>query len=114
MRKNRLIKNKEFLVVLSKCKPKLRKALLSGCSKEAMYAIIECILNVCNGNVYINKQDFDKLRPFNKTFKKLIDPKVELSNKKKIIIQKGGFLEVLIPSIISGIASIVSSAIASN
>jgi hypothetical protein len=114
MKQNRLVKNKEFLVLLSKSKPKLRKALLSGCNKESIYSIIECILNVCNGNVHINSDEFNKLKPYNKTFKKLIDRKVDLNQKKNIIIQKGGFLEVLIPAIISGIASIISSAIANN
>lgn len=114
MRSNRLIKNKDFLLLLSKCKPKLRKALITGSSKEALYAVLECVLNVCNGNVHINSDEFNKLKPFNRTFKKLIDKKVDLGQKRKIIVQKGGFLQVLIPAIISGLASIISSAISSN
>ena len=114
MKPNRLVKNKEFLVLLSKCKPKLRKALVSGSDKEALYAILECVLNVCNGNVHINSDDFMKLKPYNRTFKKLIDKKIDIGQKRKIIIQKGGFLQVLIPAIISGLASIISSAISTN
>lgn len=114
MKSNRLKNNKEFLILLSKCKPKLRKALVSGATKESIYAIIECILNVCNGNVNINQEDYQKIKPFNKTFKKLVDKGVDLKQKRKIIIQKGGFLQVHIPAIISGIASIISSAISNN
>ena len=114
MKSNRLMKNKDFLLLLSKCKPKLRKALVTSGSKESIYSIIECILNVCNGNVRINSQDFQKLKPYNKTFKKLIDKKVHIGEKKNLIIQKGGFLEVLIPAIISGLASIISSAISNS
>lgn len=114
MKSNRLTNNKEFLILLSKCKPKLRKALITGATKESIYAIIECILNVCNGNININKEEFQKLKPYNKSFKKLVDKGVDLKQKRKIIIQKGGFLQVLIPAIITGLASIISSAISSK
>ena len=99
MKPNRLVQNKDLLVLLSKSKPKMRKALVHGCSKESINSILECLLNVCNRNVNINKNDFEKLKPFNKTFKKLPDKKISLANKKNIIIQIGGFLNILIPAI---------------
>lgn len=111
MKNNRLIKNKDYLVMLSKSKPKMRKALITGSGREDIHSVLECILNVCNGNVHINSDDFKKLKPFNKTFKKLIDKKVKLPEKKKIIIQKGGFLQILIPAIVSGLATIISEVI---
>lgn len=112
--KNRFVENKEFLLALSKCKPKLRKSIVSNCSKESIFSIIECVLNVCNGNVEINKEVYEKLKPFNPTFKKLLNKKVSVDKKRHLIIQKGGFLGVLIPAIVTGLASIISAAISKN
>jgi len=40
--------------------------------------------------------------------------KSKLRNKKEILIQKGGFLQFLIPAVISGITSIISSYISNK
>lgn len=111
---NKFVNNKEFLILLAGCHKKLRNSIISNCNKEQILAVIECILNVLNGNIQIDNTTLQKLRPFNKTFKKLLDKKTGLKIKRKIIVQKGGFLQFLIPAIVSGIASIVSSVISSN
>ena len=54
-----------------------------------------------------------KIKQFKNTFRKLANKNINLKDKKKLIIQKGGFLQILIPSIISGIASIIGSWISS-
>ena len=106
--------NKELLIVLSKCQKKLRNSIIENASKDNINSICECILNVSNGNVHINQHTYKKLKPFSKTFKKLLDRKTKIKDKKQLIIQKGGFLQFLIPAIVSGIASIISSTISSN
>lgn len=111
---NRFIKNKEFLVLISKCQKKLRTSAINNCNKEHIYSIIECVLNVLNGNVNIDSETYNKLKPFNKVFTKLVDRKTNLKTKRKLIIQKGGFLQFLIPAIVSGLATIISSAISRN
>ncbi len=110
MRKeNRFIKNKEFLILLSHCNKKLRTSVIGGCSKVNIYSIIECILNVVNGNIKIKNEEYKFLKPFNRTFKKLKNEKIDIRKKRKIKIKQGGFLQFLIPAIVSGIASIISS-----
>ena len=55
------------------------------------------------------------LNPYAKHCRKILDKKLYLKAKKKILIkkgiQKGGFLQFIIPAVISGIATIVSSLI---
>ncbi len=108
---NRLIKNKEFLLLLSNCEKKIRDAVLNKCSKERILSIVECILNVINGNIQIDPESYEKLKPFNKIFKKILDKKNNFKIKRKLIVQKGGFLQFLIPAIVSGIATIISSSV---
>ena len=111
MSSNRYQKNRHYLCLLSGCKNKLKKAIVNGSSKEQIDAICECILNVCNGNIKLEEENFKKLRPYNRTFKKLLGRKLRTSDKKKIILQHGGFLPILIPAIISAIGGIISASI---
>ena len=74
------------------------------------YAVCECVLNVTNGNVTITKEDFIKLKKFNKYFKKLLK-KYSLKTKKKYLIQRGGFLQILIPALLTSLATVASSLI---
>ena len=108
---NRVSKNKNYLCLLSNCKNKLRKAIVSNSNRDQIYSVCECILNVSNGNIKLKKEDFNKLRKYRKFFKKLLIRKGSLQEKKKLLIQRGGFLQFLIPAVISGISSIVAAAI---
>jgi hypothetical protein len=65
--------------------------------------ICECVLNILNGKVKISKADYDKLKPYKKTFRKLLEKKIKLTQKKKLIIQKGGFLQIILPLITAAI-----------
>jgi len=108
---NRFSKNKNYRCLLSNCKNKLRKAIVSNSNREQIFSVCECVLNVSNGNVKLNKEDFVKLKKYKKYFKRLLDKKRSLQEKKKLLIQRGGFLQFLIPAVISGISSIVAAAI---
>jgi hypothetical protein len=108
-----LDKQKDMLCLLSKCKPAMRKAILSKDDKNLVAAICQTIHNMLEGNLSINNNDFKNLKKYKKTFRKLIE-KSKLRNKKEILIQKGGFLQFLIPAVISGITSIMSSYISNK
>ena len=87
--------------------------------KETINNIAELILNILNGNIHVSEETKNKLRPFAKTCRKFLDKKTNLKTKKNIlinkgIIQKGGFLQFLIPAIITGITSIITSIINNN
>ena len=60
-------------------------------------------MNILNGKVKISKADYDKLKPYKKTFRKLLEKKIKLTQKKKLIIQKGGFLQIILPLITAAI-----------
>ncbi len=108
----RIIKYKKLIELLPKCNKRVFNKIIKNSKKEFIYTLCECVLNVLNGNIKISKNSLEKLKPKKNILRKLIK-KSSIDNKKRII-QKGGFLEILIPSIISGIASIIGSAISNN
>lgn len=88
---------------------KQRKALLETADSKLVRHICECALNVLIGNVPLQKTQKSRLRRHANTLRKLAEPSVSLSKKKKIIVQRGGFLPALLAPIIGTLlASIIS------
>ena len=110
---HKIKKNSRLLKVISTSKKKLRDSIIKGSDKEFIYCICECVLNLMNGNLNIDKNTYYKLKPYKNTFKKLLK-KSQLKDKKRIIIQKGGFLQYLIPAVITSISTIVTELIKNN
>jgi hypothetical protein len=90
--------------------PKYRKAILAHADKRLITSLCELIYNVLKNNINISEQNRAKLLKHRKFLRELCE-KSSLKAKKKILIQKGGFLQFLIPAVIGGIAQIISSAI---
>jgi len=84
--------NYHTLQVLKTADPKLRKAIISKCNKELVHCIIECILNVLNGNIKLSGCDTRKLQKHKAALRKVSERRVPLSAKKKLIVQRGEFL----------------------
>jgi hypothetical protein len=63
----------------------------------------------------LDESELDNLKPYAKYCRKLLNKKINIKEKKKILlkkgIQRGGFLQFIIPAVISGIATIISSLI---
>jgi hypothetical protein len=112
-KKNTLKKNKDLLVALSSCKPKIRKAILQNADKDLIDAICQCVFNLLDGNINLSNTEKIKLSQYKRKLRKIIE-KSNFKTKKKILIQKGGFLQFLIPAAITGISEIISSLISKN
>jgi len=104
-----------FKYLISKyCSKENQKDIIRRAKGPLINKICECILNIINGKIKISSQDLEKLKPYKNLFRKLLVKSTGLREKKRLINQKGGFLQILIPAIISGLASIISSAISSK
>ena len=64
-------------------------------------------------NMFISEDDKKRLYKYRNTLRKIVS-KSSLKQKKKVLIQKGGFLQFIIPAAITGISSIISSLITNN
>ena len=78
-------------------------------SNYPVSALSESCANLLKGNIPIDQETFQQLQKYKKLIRKISDDKYPLEKKKKIIELKGGFLNILIPAVVSGIASILSS-----
>lgn len=109
MMSRRLRDNADFLRVLAKSNPKLRRAILKCCNTELVKTICEVTLNVLKGVVPISKQQKKRLTRYKKVLRALVDKKVSINKKKEFLNQSGGnFLPFLIPPVLSVLASLIS------
>jgi hypothetical protein len=88
----------------------MRRSIIQNAPQDLINALCECIYNLLKGNVNLNESEKQKLSSYKKAMRKILN-RISLKERKKILIQKGGFLEILLPSVISGLASIISSVI---
>jgi len=102
---NRLEKNKKFLKLLLLADRKIQKKLIQNSNKEQIYCICEIILNLLKGKIPISDDVFKLLNKEKKLLRKIVK-KSSLKNKK-YLIQKGGFLQILLPTVISALSSII-------
>jgi hypothetical protein len=103
----RVRSNYHALHVLRKARPKLRKAIVSHGDKELVKSICECVLNVLNGNVSLTACAKRKLQKHKVVLRKVADKRVPLSSKKRLIVQKGGFLLPLLTAVLPALASYI-------
>lgn len=92
-----------MLYILKDCKPKLRKALIQNADNGLITTLNEIIYNTLNGNNIIDKNTKKKLKKYKKPMRCLICPKKSILSKRKILVQKGGFLPAIITSLLSGV-----------
>jgi hypothetical protein len=68
--------------------------------------ISECILNVLNGNVALTGCVNRKLSKHRLALRRLVDKRVPLYGKKRLIVHRGGFLLLLLTAILPTLASL--------
>lgn len=100
--------NFNYLNMLAKSKKDLRRILLEKGNKCQINSICECVLNTLNGNVKLESAELKKYRRYKNAFRNLINKKNTLKKKKEILVQNGGFISTLIPTILSTFAAILS------
>lgn len=99
---------KHLLEALHLLKPKYRTALLKSCDDEEINIICECIYNVLNGKIPLEKKDKSKLGKYKDTLRKLVS-KGKQKLRKTVIIQKGGaFLPIILGAVLSALVNSLS------
>lgn len=100
---NRLKSQLHFLHVLKDAKPQARRALLASADDELVKAIVECAINTLNGNHKLTKDEKSKLKKYKNRLRALVNPKISFKSKRKLLVQKGGFIVPLLASVLSGV-----------
>jgi hypothetical protein len=79
-------------------------------STQQMKCLREIFYNLLLGNIPINRQIFDQLRPFQKQLKTLSKKKSKLKKKRKVLAQiGGGVFPVLFASILPLVLDFITS-----
>ena len=96
-----------YLSLLSKARNKNRRDRIIdlGTGKE-IKAVSECIHNVLFGNVKLSPYERKTLVKYKKVLKSLSHKCQPIREKKRVLKQKGGFLQYLIPAAITAVTSL--------
>lgn len=98
-----------LLSVLATTTPQQRIAILKTASSRQINSICEICKNVLAGNVPVN---IKKLKKYKRNIRALAAKSTSLNHRRKILInQKGGFLPLILPGVISLIGGIIGKAI---
>ena len=80
-----------------------RKRLLKNADNELVQCICDCAHNCINNNVPLTNAQFTKLAKHKRTLRRLCKPGESWKQKKKVILQSGGFLLPLLVPILASV-----------
>ncbi|KAK6175840.1 hypothetical protein SNE40_014220 [Patella caerulea] len=102
-----LERHAELLQALKHAKPRQRIHIIKNASKPVIEALCECCLNVLQGRVRLSSyQKKKRLSRHKVVLRRLVDRKVPLKQKKKIL-QRGGFLGALLGPLVGILGSVI-------
>ena len=107
---NRLRKNGPTLHLLQKIPAPLQKRILDKPSSELIRCLCDYAYNVLQGNVNISRHHKQIFKQHETKLRKLADRKAVLKTKQRII-QKGGFLPILLSALAPVISGVLGSLI---
>ncbi len=99
------------LKILSNCTKKNRNICIKKGDKFLIKTLNECVINTLNGNIKLNVKQQKKLVNFKYHLRNLLKNKKYI-DKKKLLIQKGGFLQYILPGAITLITTLIEKYLA--
>lgn len=100
---HRFRRNYKFLKELKKAKKVKRRQLLESAPKDSILCLCDCANNILRGNVPLKLREKKCLSHHKSTLRALASGKrsKDIKKKRKLLIQKGGFLPMLLAPILS-------------
>jgi len=111
MGSSNILSHYDFIKEVKNCKSKTRNKYLSKASPAQIRSLCECVHNVYSGSVPVTSQIVEKLRPYAKDIKRLTYKRGKAECKRKYLIQKGGFLPILLGAVLPILGQLVVNAI---
>lgn len=103
-------KHLPLLQYMAKGKPKIVKAIVNECDAEIMNVLCECAHNTLRGNVNLSDAQIKRLKRHRKELEILANKKSSIKRKKNVL-QRGGFLPVLLASILPALSGVIGNII---
>jgi hypothetical protein len=99
-------KNYHALQFLESATPKLRRIVIKNSDTGIIDALSECCKNVLiRKNTKVTKA-LKKMRPYRFDIRKIADKQTPIGKRRKLLVQRGGFLQYLLPLALSTLTSI--------
>ena len=107
---NSLVKNKETLFRIGRTRGNFRNELLANVDDDIILNIINVLHNVINKNIAITPKTEKALWKYRREIRKLLakNPRTKniIKQKRKLLVQKGGFLPLVLGPILAAIPAI--------
>lgn len=102
---------KELDLIAKIKKPSVTKQVLSDvCDNECIYkALKEIAVNIVNRKVKLSYQQKKDLKRFGIIIKKLSSDQSSKLNRRKLVVQSGGALPILIPAVIALLTNLIQN-----
>jgi len=101
-----LQRNLHKLKILANCTKKDRNICIKKADKFLIKTLNECVINTLNGKIKLSAKQHKKLNNFKYLLRKFIKNK-NRTEKKKILIQQGGFLQYILPGAVTLITTLL-------
>ena len=100
----------DFITFLKTKHPKKIKEIVKNLPKEVINALSEVVLNGLCGNIPLNNNDIEKLKPFKKLMKLLSNKSQSTRERQRLMSTHSGgsLLGILLPLASSIIAGLIS------
>ena len=103
-----LRENARAIRSLSLASKTIRKSMVSNASKEFISSLVDAVKRILKGNVSLSRTQLRQLQPYERLLERFTASKTGLKSRRTIL-QDGGFLGALLPTIIGVLPDIINS-----
>ena len=103
-----LRENARAIRSLSLASKTIRKSMVSNASKELISSLVDAVKRILKGNVSLSRTQLRQLQPYERLLARFTASKTGLKSRRTIL-QDGGFLGALLPTIIGILPDIINS-----
>ena len=100
-----------MLLALTSAKPEVRALLLKSLDDSTIQVLAQLAANMLHGNIPLTKMQKAKARQFRRVLSFLTNKYISTEQKRRALIQQGGFLPFLLPIVSSIAGALISKAI---
>ena len=106
---SRVVKNKRgFLQLLAHCSVHQYEFLLMTATPQQVHTLVQVLYNVLKEYIPFPEENMQKLLPYKDALISLAESNVPFKKKKRILVQEGGgFIQDLLPPVISSVGFLV-------
>lgn len=108
--KHKVVEHIDILKYLQKISPRRQKVIIKAADRPILEAFSEIALNMIKKNVQLSSAQIAKLRPYEEQIYQL-SLKGHSVQKKRRILQKGGFISALLGSVLPVLLSSLITAV---